>query len=101
MVFALLLATAGSSGGVALAKTIRIEAKNLVFSPAEISARVGDTVEWVNKDFVAHTATAANGDWDVQLPPGGSGRAVLKKPGEVAYTCRYHPNMKGKITVAP
>jgi hypothetical protein len=29
----------------------------------------GDTVEWINKDVFAHTATAGNGDWDVTMPP--------------------------------
>jgi plastocyanin len=27
-------------------------------APQQISAHVGDTVEWVNADIVAHTATA-------------------------------------------
>jgi plastocyanin len=30
----------------------------------------------------------------------GSGRVVLKKAGEVAYYCRFHPNMTANITVA-
>ena len=94
----LLLATAGGSSGSAPAKVIRIDIKNLAFSPAEVSAQVGDTIEWVNKDFVTHTATAHNGEWDVNLPPHASGRVVLKRAGKVAYFCRYHPNMKGEIT---
>ena len=51
------------------AETIRIEAENLVFSPPQVSAHVGDTIEWVNSDFVAHTATAKNHDFDVAMPP--------------------------------
>ncbi|HEX9159960.1 MAG TPA: hypothetical protein VF835_07005, partial [Rhizomicrobium sp.] len=64
-----------------------------------VTAHVGDTVEWTNHDFVAHTATGRKGDWDVNLPVGKSGRTTLKKPGLTEYYCRVHPNMTGKIEV--
>jgi plastocyanin len=48
----------------AQAETIQITMDNLVIAPAEVSARVGDTIEWINKDIFAHTATARNGDWE-------------------------------------
>ena len=51
------------------AATIQITMEDLVISPAEVSAKVGDTVEWINKDIFAHTATARNGDWDIKMPP--------------------------------
>ena len=85
----------------ARAATIEITMENLVIAPAEASAKVGDTVEWVNKDILAHTATARNGDWDVMLPPKKTGTLVLKKPGTVEYYCRFHPNMKAMLNVAP
>ena len=50
------------------AATIQITMENLVISPAEASAKIGDTIEWINKDVFAHPATARNGDWDVTLP---------------------------------
>ena len=81
--------------------TIQIEMENLVFSPAQGSAKVGDTVEWINKDVFAHTATARNGDWDVTLPPKKAATWVLKKAGTVDYYCRFHPNMKATLIVAP
>jgi plastocyanin len=90
---------ATSLAGKASAETIRVEAKGLIFSPAALTAHVGDTIEWVNADFVAHTATARNGEWDVTLPPHTTGRTVLNVPGKLEYYCRYHPNMKGQITV--
>jgi len=85
----------------ASAETIRVEVKGLAFIPAQIKARVGDTIEWANEDFVAHTATARDGAWDVMLPPHTLDRIVLKRPGQFEYYCRYHPNMKGEIDVAP
>ena len=83
------------------AATIEITMDNLVISPAEISARVGDTITWINKDVFAHTATAKNGDFDVTLPPKKSATWILKKAGTIDYYCRYHPNMKATLKVAP
>jgi len=83
------------------AATITIVMEKLVISPAEVSAKVGDTIEWINKDILAHTATATNGDFDVMLPPNKTGTFVLKKAGMVDYYCRFHPNMKAKLKVEP
>jgi len=35
--------------------------ENLVISSAEASAKIGDTIEWINKDVFAHPATARTG----------------------------------------
>ena|SRR5436305_8125377 len=83
------------------AATIQITMENLEISPAEVSVKVGDTVEWVNKDVFAHTATAKNGDFDVNLPAKKSATAVVKKVGTVDYYCRFHPNMKATLKVEP
>lgn len=85
----------------AQAEIIQVTIDKLVFAPAEVNAKVGDTVEWVNKDALAHTATATNGDWNVVTGPKQSARVVLKKAGAVDYFCKYHPNMKGRVVVAP
>jgi plastocyanin len=98
---ALLLGIIAQIGNVASAATIRIEVKGLAFAPAEVTAHIGDTIEWMNDDFVVHTATARDGQWDVKLPPHVSGRTVIRSPGKVEYYCRYHPNMKATITVEP
>jgi plastocyanin len=63
----------------AQAATIQISMENLEIAPAQASAKVGDTIEWVNKDVLAHTATARNGDFDVMLTPKKSATFVLKK----------------------
>jgi plastocyanin len=83
------------------AATIQIVMQDLVFAPAEVSAKVGDTIEWVNKDVFAHTATARNGDFDVSLPPKKTVTSVLNKAGTVEYYCRFHPNMKAVLKIAP
>jgi plastocyanin len=91
-----LLVTA--SGGAA--ETVRIDVDKLAFAPAQVSAHIGDTIEWTNADFVAHTATGRKKEWDVIIPAKGTGRVALKKIGVIEYYCRFHPNMVGRISVA-
>ena len=73
------------------AATVQITMEDLVISPAEASAKVGDTIEWINKDIFAHTATARNGDWDVTMPPKKTVTSVLNKAGTIEYYCRSIP----------
>ena len=63
------------------AETIRITMDKLAFSPAEATAKVGDTVEWINDDILSHTATARNGDWDVTIAAKKTEPLALKKAG--------------------
>ena len=82
----------------ARAETITVTIENLVFSPSDIKARVGDTIEWINKDAFAHTATVKGG-WDVMIPPKKTVSQTLKNEGSFDYYCRFHPNMKGRVVV--
>lgn len=84
----------------ARAETIRVAINQLEFEPASVDARVGDTIEWSNRDVVAHTATLRGG-WDVMIPAGKTATLVLKTPGEVEYYCRFHPNMKARLSITP
>jgi plastocyanin len=83
------------------AATIQITMENLVIAPAEASAKVGDTIEWINQDVFAHTATARNGDFDVTIAPKKTVTLVLQKAGTVDYYCRFHPNMKAVLKIEP
>ena len=95
------LIVAGAMNAVpAPAATIQVTIDQVAYAPVEIQAKVGDTIEWINKDIVAHTATV-RGDWDVMVLPNKSARLVVKKAGTFDYFCRFHPNMKGRMTVAP
>ena len=85
----------------ARAETIQVSIDKLVFAPAEVNAKVGDTIEWINKDALVHTAKATNGDWDVNIAANQRGQVVVKKAGAVDYYCKLHPNMKGRVVVAP
>lgn len=78
--------------------TIHVSIEKLAFQPVEIEARAGETIEWTNKDPFAHTATV-KGRWEVVIPPGKTGTHVVETGDSVEYYCRFHPNMKGRITV--
>ncbi|MDG4895234.1 cupredoxin family copper-binding protein [Mesorhizobium sp. WSM4976] len=84
----------------AFAATIEVTIDKLVFSPGSVQAKVGDTIEWTNKDMFAHTATV-KGAWDVMIPAKSKGKVTLKTAGAVDYFCRFHPNMRGRVEVAP
>jgi plastocyanin len=73
----------------------------LSFGAAPERLRVNDIVEWDNSDILRHTATATDGGFDIDLQPGAKGRTTVKRTGIVAYFCRFHPGMKGRLEIAP
>lgn len=78
----------------------RIEIKDLTFMPNVINVALGDTVQWVNLDYIPHTATDSAGQWDSgQLNENDTWSMVVDS--SLIYDCLYHPTMKGKIEVAP
>ncbi|WFU73387.1 cupredoxin domain-containing protein [Bradyrhizobium sp. CB2312] len=85
--------------GSAKAEVIVVTMDSMTISPPEVSAKVGDTIQWINKDLFDHTATARTGDWDVVIPAKTTAATVLKKAGPIAYYCRFHPNMKAMIRI--
>ena len=91
----------GSRSPGAEPRVREIEINNLAFGPAPEVLHVNDIVEWVNADIFRHTATAADGSFDVDLPAGAKGRTILKRVGVVDYFCRFHPGMQGRLEVAP
>lgn len=81
-------------------RTVSITIAAMAFAPPEIAVKVGDTVEWLNKDVVGHTATEKKvAVWDVTLAPGETRKAVMNRAGRFDYYCRYHPNMKATLVV--
>lgn len=78
-----------------------IEIKGLAFLPAATDLRVGDTVEWVNRDMVPHTATDSSpSGFDVgPLDEEARGEIVLRRAGTIQYFCRLHPTMRAALRV--
>jgi len=46
------------------ANTHIVDISDLTFSPQSLEVKVGDTITWVNNDFIPHTATAVDKSWD-------------------------------------
>ena len=78
-----------------------IEIRGMVFLPAELTVTRGDTVVWINRDIVPHTATASGKrGWDSgTLSQAERGRVVLRDAGTVHYVCQLHPAMRGTLIV--
>jgi plastocyanin len=98
------LAAAGGTGAALgrerkpVVHTVTIEAAR--YEPGRLSIRAGDTVVWVNKDYIPHTVTAAAGRFDSKmLAAGASWRHTLKAKGAFAYACTFHPTMTGTVEV--
>jgi plastocyanin len=98
-----LLAGAAASLGPSAVPPRRhvVEIRGMAFHPAVLEVHRGDTIVWVNRDFVPHTATAARKPrWDTgRLAPEESGRYVPLGAGEVEYFCALHPPMQGRLVV--
>jgi plastocyanin len=95
-----LVAVAPLSGSAA-ANIYRIVIQDMKFGSTPAAVKVGDTIEWVNRDIFRHTATARDGSFAVDLPAGKTGRSVIKHAGKIIFFCKYHPGMTGSLTVNP
>ena len=99
LVIILVLLQIARAASALAGEVVQVKISDLSFSPAEITVKVGDTVEWVNGDFIDHTATANSGDWDVMIVAEKSARLQLTHSGTIAYFCRIHPGMTGTINI--
>ena len=80
-------------------KTIEVTIEGITFGSIAGPVKVGDTIEWINKDPVDHTATDKAGAWEVVIPAGQRARILLRDVGTFEYYCRFHPNMTARFIV--
>jgi amicyanin len=76
--------------------TVLIE--NYKYEPAEITIQAGESVTWINKDAVRHTATGDGFDSGL-FGKDKSFTQVFDEAGTFAYICTPHPYMKGTVIV--
>jgi plastocyanin len=70
------------------------------FVPERLEVAAGDRITWTNRDIVPHTVTArAAGIESGELAQGKSWTYVARMKGEIAYICRLHPVMHGRLIV--
>jgi plastocyanin len=84
------------STNVAAKHTVLI--KEMKFQPSALAVNKGDTILFVNQDFVVHDITETAKTWSSSpLAPGKSWQWVATE--SAGYYCSIHPVMKGKIAV--
>ena len=88
-----------ASQATAAPHTYTVVIDKLKFGALPPGLHKGDSIVWVNKDMLRHSATATDHSFDVDLLPGKSGKTVLNKSGAIAFVCRYHPGMRGVLQV--
>lgn len=77
-----------------------VEMRLVAFTPPEIRIRAGQSVQWINRDPIEHTATGNDGSWGSELLKEGE-RYVRRfdRPGRYPYHCTPHPQMQGVVIV--
>jgi plastocyanin len=83
----------------ARAETRTIVIEGMQFAPVTATVKRGDTVVWVNRDFVPHTVTAAKRFDSGPIVAGAAWRFVAVAPGRYEYLCTLHPTMKATLVV--
>ncbi len=77
-----------------------VEIRNLEFSPKELIVAPGDTITWINYDFIPHTVTADDESWDSGLIKSeGQWQTVVRADMLTSYFCRFHPTMKAGLRI--
>lgn len=91
-------ACAGSSAAESPQRHV-VEIRAFEYHPASLTVMPGDTVVWINRDAVPHTATSEEGVWDSgSIAAGASWSFAVTEAAIGAYICDFHPTMTGTLT---
>ena len=81
-------------------RTHTITIEDMRFQPEVLELAPGDTIVWLNKDVVPHTATSEVGGFDSNaILTSESWRYTVRKKGNFPYICTFHLAMKGMLRV--
>jgi plastocyanin len=89
----------GCHGPLTDAAGVHVEIAALCFTPSVIRVRPGAMVNWVNRDGLEHTVTAAGDAFDADLQIGQSYSRRFDQSGVFPYYCHFHPGMVGVVLV--
>ena len=87
-------------GEAAVPRAHTVVVANMRFGPMPAGLKAGDTIIWVNRDLVPHTATSRPGGFDIQLEGGARKKMSVSRAGSFPVVCRYHPGMRTTLKVA-
>jgi len=92
--------------GVNPPNLLTVTIRNGVYSPNPVMVKVGQTVNWLNSDTIAHTATDP-GVFDIgSIAPGSAASTngdgvTFNAVGTYNYHCTLHSNEAATIIVTP
>lgn len=82
------------------AQEVKVDIKEFMYGPKDLTVPVGTKVTWVNDDEIPHTVAETHKAFrSGALDTGDSYSWVFNAPGEFEYFCALHPQMIGKIVV--
>lgn len=85
----------------AAAGEVSVTIAEFTFSPADITASIGQTITFTNNDSAPHTATLDDDSCGTtNIANGEAGGLTFSTAGTFPFHCAVHPNMKGTITVS-
>ena len=77
-----------------------VSIKNMAFSPATVNVKAGGTVTWTNNDDRDHSVVASDNSFKSgNISAGATYERKFTRAGKFAYTCGYHPRMRGTVVV--
>lgn len=84
------------------ARPVVVDIRSLRYSKGKIEIEAGTTIEWRNRDPLAHTVTSDSAAFDSgEIRPGASWSHTFTTPGTYTYHCAPHPAMKATVVVRP
>ena len=83
----------------ARAVPVEIAISQFAFPTTPRTIHVGDTVTWINKDVVEHSATGRKNEFNTDIKANATATTKVETPGTIEYFCRFHPNMTGQLIV--
>lgn len=81
---------------------ITVTMTNFAFSPESVTLALGQSIRFINRDFMAHTVTPLDPSAfpsEDDIRPGQERVVTPRAAGNWAFRCDYHPGMKGGLVV--
>jgi plastocyanin len=79
-----------------------VDISSSAYHPADLEVETGDTITWINRDIIPHTATSDASPRAIDtgtIAVGDSATYVATSAGVYRYTCSFHPTMQGRLVV--
>ena len=77
----------------------QIDQENLTFKPDKVTAKVGETVYFLNSESAIHTVNVNGKNISGNMKKGAVVTWKGQTVGEYKITCDYHPQMKATVIV--